>query len=662
MSYKGYDRGTPQSDKYMTALIMRNQMNALDDRMENIVFARDYTSFADALSDIGTSDNVTLVTSTPLELTSDTTVPSNIHVLALKGTLFYGPYTLTINGSFSAGLYQVFSGDGNVSFGDGAVDKVYPQWWGASPSASESANTSAFNSAFENRNVFIPSGEYNLNALNDIDHPINITGEGWDTILNFDTTLAAIKIVTPSETHAQGVDIANLRFKSHTNTPASFINNNGMTNVKLTRITIFDTTATAGIVNTSGYGLSLHQCRWGSFTGTALKLLCADLPTFSYSVNLYSCDFSNITGTAIEQEGGDLKIFGGVIESSAADGMVKLATNRWSTSVLFDGVYFEGTNSCFVLNPSTTDYWAMSVSLIGCNIAGSGNWFDLGAKGSWGVHNLGVGGSGITFKATGNIKAELPRLIIDQIPSANIKLDSTVEPYTSIIGIRERVFGELYLEKQYWIEEFDNDAHGVQLEAGTRKDFWTTAGTNYTAVNVTHYQGSFLRVDTSGADNDSVTILGLPNIGLSYNPIVEFRFSVNDISNIYAVVGLSSTAYANKDTHADDVFVVGIDSDNGHGFGAAHVVAISNDNAGGVVYSDCTTVMVNYTFIKIRFDLTDSEQPRVWINDIEVDASDITGTVYSGAKWMSPYIMVQSLSAASDTMYVDYIKIWQDRH
>jgi len=38
-------------------------------------------------------------------------------------------YKLTINGSFSVGLYQVFSGDGSVSFNEDR--EVYPEWWGA---------------------------------------------------------------------------------------------------------------------------------------------------------------------------------------------------------------------------------------------------------------------------------------------------------------------------------------------------------------------------------------------------------------------------------------------------------------------------------------------------------------------------------------------------
>ncbi len=38
--------------------------------------------------------------------------------------------TLTINGPFDAGLYQVFNGDGSVYFGKGNVSGIRPEWWG----------------------------------------------------------------------------------------------------------------------------------------------------------------------------------------------------------------------------------------------------------------------------------------------------------------------------------------------------------------------------------------------------------------------------------------------------------------------------------------------------------------------------------------------------
>ena len=105
------------------------KISTLEGHLESIVFAVDYDSFADAVSDIG-SNNVTLITSTSLTLTDNVTVPSNISIIALEGTLFSGAYDLTINGSFSAGLYQVFDRDVNVT-GNPRIKYAYPEWFGA---------------------------------------------------------------------------------------------------------------------------------------------------------------------------------------------------------------------------------------------------------------------------------------------------------------------------------------------------------------------------------------------------------------------------------------------------------------------------------------------------------------------------------------------------
>lgn len=58
--------------------------------------------------------------------------------------------TITINGCFEAGLYQVFSctGTGKVVFGSGTVSQVYPEWWGAVAGVS-AANMSAFQVAVD---------------------------------------------------------------------------------------------------------------------------------------------------------------------------------------------------------------------------------------------------------------------------------------------------------------------------------------------------------------------------------------------------------------------------------------------------------------------------------------------------------------------------------
>jgi len=105
---------------------------------------------------------------------------------------FRAGYKITINGPFSAGLYQVFSGDGSVSFGDGAVVEVYPEWWGADTSSSD--NTVAFQAAFDAgaapvvvsngvwkiaNTLKIPeSGQFTLRGLSKYSTKLQYTGTG----------------------------------------------------------------------------------------------------------------------------------------------------------------------------------------------------------------------------------------------------------------------------------------------------------------------------------------------------------------------------------------------------------------------------------------------------------------------------------------------------
>jgi hypothetical protein len=49
--------------------------------------------------------------------------------------------TLTFSGSFSAGLYQVFTGDGLVVFGAGAVKECCPAWFGTGAPAESKARS-----------------------------------------------------------------------------------------------------------------------------------------------------------------------------------------------------------------------------------------------------------------------------------------------------------------------------------------------------------------------------------------------------------------------------------------------------------------------------------------------------------------------------------------
>jgi len=76
-------------------------------------------------------------------VSSNTTVSNPLFVPAGAIYSVASGITLTIDGPFSAGLYQVFSGAGSVVFTTGTVSNGYIEWWGA---ASTGAGAAAANS------------------------------------------------------------------------------------------------------------------------------------------------------------------------------------------------------------------------------------------------------------------------------------------------------------------------------------------------------------------------------------------------------------------------------------------------------------------------------------------------------------------------------------
>lgn len=216
----------------------------------------------------------------------------------------------------------------------------------------------------------------------------------------------------------------------------------------------------------------------------------------------------------------------------------------------------------------------------------------------------------------------------------------------------------------YWCDDFDDEVATVQLESSLNADFWTTAGTTYAAANVTYLAGvgGTLKALCANADNDSVTILGLLNCNTTNNPILEARIKIDTKETAGFFVGLVDAASAAIGTFPNNCCLIGMDSDNAHTKGATSIVVATNDDTGGVIYDDTGSDIVSNTYIIVKMDLTDTEQPRIWINGTEVAAASITGTV-KAATALAPYIVVQNLAGGTIQRYVtvDYIKIWQDR-
>lgn len=231
--------------------------------------------------------------------------------------------------------------------------------------------------------------------------------------------------------------------------------------------------------------------------------------------------------------------------------------------------------------------------------------------------------------------------------------------------------------KYYKCEDFDEEAAAVTLALGLRGDEWVSAGLNDAAANVTYIQDQcgVLQVVTNGLDNDSHELTWLNTVvNTGSNPILEFRVLIDSIAaNMTGFfVGITETNDIQSITDisavSDDYFVVGMDSDLGT---PADLRCWGEDDNGGQVLTQLTgETVAATTWLTIRMDFTNTEQPRVWINhtggaisaDDELAAALVTQTIQDNI-YVMPVIFVQCLDGtpSARTLLIDYMKIWQSR-
>lgn len=141
------------------------------------------TDLATAIEEIG-SEQKTLIIDGPIVISTAITVPSNI-LLKISNKesriIKSGSATLTINGPFEAGLYQVFSGfsAGNVTFGSGSVKEAYIQWWQTNTIPKTTDMTLALQAAVASaaKNIRITTGSYLITGTTTLPSTTTIT---WD--------------------------------------------------------------------------------------------------------------------------------------------------------------------------------------------------------------------------------------------------------------------------------------------------------------------------------------------------------------------------------------------------------------------------------------------------------------------------------------------------
>ncbi|MCK5237640.1 MAG: hypothetical protein KAR06_11750 [Deltaproteobacteria bacterium] len=182
-----------------------------------------YDTFADAVT---AAAGLTLLISTEIEITADTTIPSTVHTKIVPGGSFAvsNTKTLTINGPFNAGLYQVFSGLGSVSFGAEATNETAPEWWGAKAdkvtessaaiqSAIDSLPATQLNNYLAGIVKFQPGTYLTNTTLTNVRHGLTLKGSGVvNTILKSTSTAGPILQTNSAVARIEKLTITDMGF------------------------------------------------------------------------------------------------------------------------------------------------------------------------------------------------------------------------------------------------------------------------------------------------------------------------------------------------------------------------------------------------------------------------------------------------------------------
>lgn len=153
-----------------------------------------YASINAAVAAIAATEAV-LVVSSAETLTANLTIPANISLVIQKGgsIIKASTYTLTINGPFWAAQHAVFSGfsSGNVTLT--AVEKVIPQWWGATGDGTTD-DTAAIQCALAaGKTVYFPPATYIVDNPNAVTAAIFTLQSNLEIYGSFPNSIIKIK-------------------------------------------------------------------------------------------------------------------------------------------------------------------------------------------------------------------------------------------------------------------------------------------------------------------------------------------------------------------------------------------------------------------------------------------------------------------------------------
>jgi hypothetical protein len=296
------------------------------------------TTISTALTAIGTVNRTVLVLRPgSWTLLSNLTIPPNIVLKIAPGATITqtAAFTLTINGPFHAGLYQVFSGfaAGDIIFGPGSVKEIWGEWFGASGGATGAVNSTALQNALDS-------------VVASASKPVLRLASPSYTI----TTGLTALTVTGTDDYLSGLTILGTVGQRWEN----------------------DATPAAS-------GTRLYY----TGAGTALKI--GDAATTVYALNVTLKDFS-IAGTATGAAGLNVNIIGSNVDNVTVSGF----TGASASGILYSG-WQNKINWAAVGNKT-----GVTIGQTGSDTTVS-SWYSCSANHNTGKGIVDVSGQGVTF-------------------------------------------------------------------------------------------------------------------------------------------------------------------------------------------------------------------------------------------------------------------------
>lgn len=351
-------------------------------------------SVADILAEVGTVTSATMYFShnsgsatTTYTFATSEIITDNFNIIIEDGALLSPSTgkTLTINGPFSHGLYQAFSGSGTINFGEGATQDIYPQWWGAvgDGTTDDTAAMQAWANAGPGKATHrLTSSIFRITSTLSFagDVPMKVIGCGIDSIIkpDIDTANDAVTLNFAEATYCTGHIFRDFAIMGGVN---SCKNN---FHVKRTYRSIFENIWLLAGTGADGYGLLLSGSIYNKF-----RLIIHDTPLGYVStrphngvrfivgagpaecnVNKLDVIISNVAGKGVYITSGTGVEITGSVEATGSYGIhVEAGTSQPRVNIHNMHLEINGDDDIFMND--------IHHSEIGPNFACGGGTFDL---------------------------------------------------------------------------------------------------------------------------------------------------------------------------------------------------------------------------------------------------------------------------------------------